>query len=470
MVNLALAKGWQLGGLTLGETISLAQELGLRVSDVVIAEAVHANRMTPAEVRSAVQDVFCHNLYAAEVGLTTGSSFLMGSVGQELSRDDFANELIGDRFLNKVLVYTLGAQVGNHVVGLQPCAGTGDACVLTGLFKAMQETVTDQEELARVTAVMLKVATIFRIGKSTSGCNMEGLGAGAACTSAVMVELAGGPAEAMSRAVTLALSPTIGVPCTPRVMVPGLCATHIGGGVLIGHLAARLALSTYLPVTVPVDAMIALAAAVHPVSAQALVPLVIRYMQPFFKTNQEVERYVAGEVKEREEAGIAATILETQQEARNLARQANSIVRPFGEAVVAGSSMKVGSPTHAARLAHALSKGEIKGVKIELCPELYACRGINVPGILMGAVFGASTNNAQMYREVMGMVRDRRLRVEILEVNEPQLQRITVYATEADGMVDTLNRGGGRLVLRRATPSRELALKAATTWGIEIVD
>lgn len=463
-------KGYTFGSLTLGETIEIAGELNLRVSDVIIAEAMDQNAMTREEVLDDVLNAFAHNLYAAEVGITSGSSFLLGTIPRELAADNFSNRLIEDDFINKILVYTLAAQVGNHSCGLQPCAGTGDSCTYTGLYRALQEFVEDKEERARAVAVMLKVGTIFRAGKTTTGCNMEGFGAGSAATAATLVELHKGSPEAMAKAVVLALSPTIGTPCTPRVMVAGLCTTHIGGGVLIGNLAANLAMKTSIPVNVPVDVMIAMAAAIHPVSAEQLVPIVIRYMQPFFKKNLEVEYFIEEGVREQEHAIIEKTMASAIQEARALARKANSIVKPFGEAVVGGSSQAVGSPTNTARIAHALAKGEITGVKIELYAELFARRGINVPGILMAAVLGASTDNGNAYREIMDKVRQKKINVEIVKVDEPQMQRITIFATEQNSMVEALNRGGARLVLQKASPSLEEARFAAQSMGIVLVD
>ena len=75
-----------------------------------------------------------------------------------------------------------------------------------------------------------------------------------------------------------------------------------------------------------------------------------------------------------------------------------------------------------------------------------------------------------MYREVMGKVLDAKLNVEILEVNEPQLQRITIYATEQNAMVEALNRGGGRLVIRKASPSIEEARQNARSLQIDVLD
>lgn len=458
----------QPGRLTVGDCITVAKKAEIKVSEVVIAEAMEVGKMTRQEVLSAVMASFSHNLYAVEIGTTTGSSFLMGSAGRELTQEA-APQIVEDGFLNKVLGFTIGAQVGNHSVGLQPCAGTGDSCTYSGFVKAMLEDIADQELIARVTAVMLKIGTIFRVGKTSTGCNMEGFGAGAAASAAAFVELAGGSPEQMGKAIVLALSPTIAVPCTPRVMVAGLCATHIGGGVMIGKLAAQLAMNTSIPVTVPADVMMAMAAAVHPISAKQVVPAVIQYMEPFFKTNLAVEGYISPADKAEEQARIDRTIGQALAEARELARKANPIVKPFGEAVVGGSSQAVGSPTNAARIAHALAKGEIKKVKIELYPELFARRGINVPGILMAAVYGAGTDNSKLYREVMDKVQAAGIEVEILQVNESQLQRITVVASEKTGMVQTLNRGGARLVLQQASDLAE-AFRIAKDLGIETVE
>ena len=454
------------GQLTIGDCIGVAKAVGTSVGEVIIAEAMEVGKMTRQEVLSAVMASFSHNLYAIEIGTTTGSSFLMGNAGRELTQGA-APQIVEDTFLNKVLGFTIGAQVGNHSVGLQPCAGTGDSCTYSGFVKAMLEEVADQELIARVAAVMLKIGTIFRVGKTSTGCNMEGFGAGSAASAAAFIELAGGTPEQMEKAIVLALSPTIAVPCTPRVMVAGICATHIGGGVMIGKLAAQLAMHTSIPITVPADVMIAMAAAVHPISAKHVVPTVIQYMEPFFKTNLAVEGYISPEIKAEEKERIDQTI--GHAEARELARKSNPIVKPFSEAVVGGSSQAVGSPTNAARIAHFLAKGEVKKVKIELYPELFARRGINVPGILMAAIYGAGTDNSKLYREVMDKVKAAGIEVEILQASESQMQRITVEASEKNGMVQTLNRGGARLVLQKASDLAE-AFRIAKDLGIETVE
>jgi L-serine dehydratase len=144
-------------------------------------------------------------------------------------------------------------------------------------------------------------------------------------------------------------------------------------------------------------------------------------------------------------------------------------LQTYGDAVVGGSSQAVGSPTNAARIAHGLTKGKIRKVTVELYPELFARRAINIPGVLMGAVFGASTSDYEMYNKSVTMVKELGIEVEIKEGHEESIQKITIETDEMISMVDTLNRGGGRLVLRDASPSLEEAKKIAQELGIVLV-
>ena len=75
---------------------------------------------------------FEHNLRALEQGLVNGNSFVLGTVATDLARQG-KGVLIDDVLIDRALVYTLAAEVGNHEIGLRPCAGTGDSCPYTGL-------------------------------------------------------------------------------------------------------------------------------------------------------------------------------------------------------------------------------------------------------------------------------------------------------------------------------------------------
>ena len=416
-----------------------------------------------------MNEAFAHNIKAAEIGLTSGRSGLLGEVGKDLNGGDV--QIIADPFVNRIIAVTLAAQVGNHTIGLRPCAGTGDSCPYTGFVKTVKEFYPDDLDLlARIMAVILKIGGMYRIGKCTTGCNMEGIGAGACACSAAFVELAGGTPEQMEKAIALAISPTIAVPCTPRVLVPGLCATHIGGGVLIARLASQLAMYTSIPSTVPADVMIAMATQCHLQSAEHVVPVTIQYMEPFFRRDPKVESFVKEELKQAEFERKDQIMEQASAEARSLADRANLIIVPFADAVVGGSSEGVGSPTNCGRLAHYLSKGIVKKVRIELCEELFARRATNIPGILMAAVNGCSTSDADSYKVIMDEVRSRGVEVEIIPVKEPHVQRVWIEASEQNSFVDTLNRSGARLVLLDASPSREEALAWAEKLNIVVID
>src|SRR4030043_2107903 len=106
-------KGVPLGKLTLGEVIALADELKVRASDIVIAEAMETQKLSYAEVIQAVLDSFKFNLLSLEIGLSKGGSFLLGRIGNELSkRMARGSVLIGDRFIDKVGIYTLPPEAG----------------------------------------------------------------------------------------------------------------------------------------------------------------------------------------------------------------------------------------------------------------------------------------------------------------------------------------------------------------------
>ncbi len=458
-----------LGKLTLGEIIRLGTELKAKASEVVIAEAMAVHQLGSREIIHAVFNSFQFNLIATEIGLLKGESFLLGKIGRELAKlRKKGNVLIGDSFIDKVVIYTLAAEVGNHTVGLQPCAGTGDSCVYAGLLKALLETKRSKDEIGGIAALIVKVGTYFKEGKKTTGCNMEGFGAGATAAAAALTELRGGSARDVGKAMVLALSPTIAVPCTPRVIVSGLCATHIGGAVLIGHLASNLVLKTTLPVDVDIDVLLAMAANVHSTAAPVITQINLEYMRPYFKRNDEVEQYVDPGIRSEEKERAEAVVSRARDEIRKLAETANPLINPFGEAVVGGSSIAVGSPTNMGRIAHELYEGEIQKVSIGLTTDLFARRAINVPGILMGAVLGASTKDIGAYRKVLKEVAQKGIDIQIYRIDQPEVQRISIEATKTGAMIDSLNRGGGRIRLVDAKPSLDKAIQAAEKLGIKL--
>jgi L-serine dehydratase len=454
---------------TLSELIQMAEARGAALSHLIVAQAMAQEKLSYEALLKSVIDAFQHNLSVCELGLTEGKSFLLGKVASDLARENrHGLTLIQDEFINRAMTYTLATEVGNHEVGLQPCAGTGDSCPYTGLIRALQEHPYPCERIALATALILKIGSIFRAGKETTGCNMEGLGAGAAVTAAVLTELRGGTPSQVGKAIVLALSPTIAVPCTPRVMVPGLCALHISGAILLGNQAANLVLRTSLPMPVDVDVMLAMAARIHKEAAPAITPINIRYLRPFFEKNVEVEKLISKDILNQEAQEREKVLEEARDEVRKMVIQSSSITRTLGDVVFGGSSMAVGSPTNMGRVCHEMVKGEITHIRIELTIDLFSRRAINVPGILMGALYGANTEDIESYRKVVADVLQRGIPVELVQVAEPEVQRIWLQTKEGSAMVDSRNRGGGRLAIVDALPSREGALAAAKRLGIVV--
>lgn len=455
--------------LTVSEMVAIATAYNAKITDVVLIETELRTGLSREEILTGIMDEYAHNLKAVSIGVKDGESILLGTVASQLASME-GPKCFSDTFLDDALLYTLAAQVGNHCIGLRPCAGTGDSCPYSGFIKAMLEHGYDEKTVAETAALILKIGSLFRVGKVTTGCNMEGFGAGSACIAAATVSLEGGTPEQMEKAMVLALSPTIGVPCTPRVLVPALCTTHVGGAILMGMYSARLCMKVDMTVNVPFDVMLAMAAEVHVESGHHLVPTVVEYMEPFFKRKPAVESLVSQAVKDAEAQKIEETLKKAKEKSKKLAQGTESILHTFGDAVVGGSSQAVGSPTNAARICHELAQGDIKKVRIELYPELFARRSINIPGVLMGAVYGASTSDYDMYNKSVYMVKEAGIDVEIVEGSEHAIQKITITTDKMTCSVDTLNRGGGRLVLRDASPSLEAAKAAAERLGIVLVE
>ncbi|MBU0462965.1 MAG: L-serine ammonia-lyase, iron-sulfur-dependent, subunit alpha [Proteobacteria bacterium] len=456
--------------LTLGELIEIAEEEDFLLSHVVVAEAMVKEGKSYEEILSDVMGEFDHNLKALEIGLTKGRSFILGTVGSDLAKYGDDKVLINDSLINKALIYTLATEVGNHEIGLQPCAGTGDSCPYTGLIRALKEEGYSQEKIALAAALTLKVGSIFRAGKQTTGCNMEGFGAGAAAAAAALTDLRGGTARQVSKAVVLAISPTIAVPCTPRVMAAGLCATHISGAILIGNQAANLILKTSLPVDIDVDVMIAMAARIHVEAAPVITAINLEYLEPYFQKNNQVELFVDEDIRNSEKNKANRIKKQAREEIRNLIASSRPLTNVFGDVVVGGSSIAVGSPTNMARICHAMLKGEIKKIEIDLTVDLFSRRAINIPAILMGAIYGAKTDDAQLYHKIFELPEIKNIEVKINKVNIPQVQRIRIEATETSAYVDAKNRGGGRVAIVDAEPSLKQAIIAAKRLGIELVD
>ena len=131
--------------------------------------------------------------------------------------------------------------------------------------------------------------------------------------------------------------------------------------------------------------------------------------------------------------------------------------------------MAVGSPTNMGRIVHEFIAGEIEEIKIELTLDLFARRAINIPGILMGAVLGARTDNIKAYKSIIDYVQEKGIKISIVKTERPEAQNIYIKTNIGEYSLISLNRGGGRIAILDALPSKDRAIKAAQKLGIVLV-
>jgi L-serine dehydratase len=216
--------------------------------------------------------------------------------------------------------------------------------------------------------------------------------------------------------------------------------------------------------------MLAMAARIHREAAPAITTVNVKYMKPYFKKREQVEALLAPGLADRDAALGDSVLGESREEMRRMMSASRPLTKTLGEVVVGGSSIAVGSPTNMARIAHALKQGRITKLEIELTKDLYSRRSINVPAILMGAVFGSHTSDGEMYAKVMDMPEVKAIDISLKELAEPEVQRIRVTTDRGEVWLDSRNRGGARVAIVDAGPSRDAAVAAARKLGIQVVD
>lgn len=181
-----------------------------------------------------------------------------------------------------------------------------------------------------------------------------------------------------------------------------------------------------------------------------------------------MESFVDESIRRAEQEQVSRVRAKAREEIRKLAAAARPVLHVFGDVVVGGSSIAVGSPTNMARICHELIAGDIQKIEIDLTTYLFKRRAINVPAILMAAIYGARTDDAEMYHKIFELPEYKRIEIKVNHIDIPEVQRIRIQAAGKSAMVDAKNRGGGRVAIVAAEPSVEEALAAARRLGIEI--
>ena len=88
----------------------------------------------------------------------------------------------------------------------------------------------------------------------------------------------------------------------------------------------------------------------------------------------------------------------------------------------------------------------------------------------MGAIYGAKTDDIEMYHKVFDLPEINNIEVKINRIDTPEVQRIRIETDETGAELDARNRGGGRVAIIDAKPSVQEAVHAAERLGIELTD
>ena len=217
-----------------------------------------------------------------------------------------------------------------------------------------------------------------------------------------------------------------------------------------------------IPVDVDVDVMIAMASKIHVQAAPVITAINLEYMEPYLQKKPQIEPFVDRDIRKEEEESATRIKKQAREEIRKMISASRPLTQVFGIAV--------GSPTNMARICHEMISGDIKKIEIDLTIDLFSRRAINVPAILMGAIYGAKTDDIEMYHKIFELPEIKDIEVKINKIDTPEVQRIRIETSDKSAELDARNRGGGRVAIIDAKPSIQEAILAAERLGIELTD
>ncbi|MCL4425104.1 MAG: L-serine ammonia-lyase, iron-sulfur-dependent, subunit alpha [Firmicutes bacterium] len=256
-----------MGYHSVDELVHLAEEKGVRISDVVLGEEVASSGLAPEEVREKMRRNLAVMREALRKGLSEGTRSASGLVGGGARRlkereagkktltTDLARVIAGALAVSEV-----NAAMGRIVAG--PTAGS--AGVLPGVLLPMAEKFDVGEE-----ALLMSLFTAAGVGKiitekatvagAEGGCQAE-CGSASGMAAAALVELAGGTPRQAAQAMAIALKNLLGLVCDPvagLVEVP--CVKRNAGAAANAVTAAEMALAGIESVIPPDEVIEAMA-------------------------------------------------------------------------------------------------------------------------------------------------------------------------------------------------------------------
>lgn len=247
---------------SLGEAIRDAEERGITLAELALAQEAKDQGRTVEDIRSALQRALVVMRSAIEQGQDPDIKSASGLVGGDAAKMGTgpAGPLHGTVFRD-ILMRALAVQEVNAAMGVIVAAPTAGGAgvlpaILTGLAKA--RSLSDEQVvsgLATAGLIGAVVAERASLSGAEGGCQAE-TGAAAGMAAGAATEMLGGKPSQVGHAVALTMQGTLGLVCDPLgglVELPCVFRNATGSAIALAGIEMALAGITF---AIPVDEVI----------------------------------------------------------------------------------------------------------------------------------------------------------------------------------------------------------------------
>lgn len=247
--------------------VQLAEEKGLKIGEIVLAEQAEESEKTEAELRERMRLNLNVMRAAVQTGLSEERKSLSGLVGGDAAKVHTlwkrGKSLAGER-ISRAIARALAVAEVNATMGKIVAAPTAGSCgVLPAVLLTVEESLNCSEEeletaLFTAAGIGMVIADRANVSGAEGGCQAE-IGSAAGMAAAAAVELAGGTPAQTGNAAAIAMKSFLGLACDPvagLVEVP--CVKRNATAATLAFAAAEMALAgveSKIPLDEVIDAM-----------------------------------------------------------------------------------------------------------------------------------------------------------------------------------------------------------------------
>lgn len=247
--------------------VQLAEERGLKIGEVVLAEQAESSEKPESELRERMLLNLKVMRESVDSGLhgdrKSSSGLIGGDAAKVQARWKSGESLTGER-ISGAIARALAVSEVNATMGKIVAAPTAGSCgVLPAVLFTVEEAVSCSEEdlvtaLFTSAGIGMVIADRANVSGAEGGCQAE-IGSAAGMAAAIAVELSGGSPIQTADAAAIALKSLLGLVCDPiagLVEVP--CVKRNATAATIALAAAEMALAgvkSKVPLDEVIDAM-----------------------------------------------------------------------------------------------------------------------------------------------------------------------------------------------------------------------